>query len=37
MDMGFSFTTNGDIVTPESNEHLIGTTNNCDEFYKTWE
>lgn len=21
----------------EGNEHLIGTTNDCDEFYKTWE
>lgn len=20
----------------EGNEHLLGTTNNCDEFYKTW-
>ena len=20
----------------ESNEHLIGTTDDCDEFYKTW-
>ena len=21
----------------EGNEHLLGTTNDCDEFYKTWE
>lgn len=21
----------------EGNEHLLGTTNNCDDFYKTWE
>ena len=21
----------------ESNEHLLGTTNDCDDFYKTWE
>ena len=21
----------------ESNEHLLGTTNDCDEYYKTWE
>lgn len=21
----------------EGNEHLLGTTNNCDNFYKTWE
>lgn len=21
----------------EGNEHLLGTSNNCDEFYKTWE
>lgn len=21
----------------EGNEHLVGTTNDCDEFYKTWE
>ena len=20
----------------EGNEHLLGTTNDCDEFYKTW-
>lgn len=21
----------------EGNEHLLGTTNNCNEYYKTWE
>lgn len=21
----------------ENNEHLLGTTNDCDDFYKTWE
>lgn len=21
----------------EDNEHLLGTTNDCDEYYKTWE
>ena len=20
----------------EGNEHLLGTTNDCDDFYKTW-
>lgn len=24
-------------VPYEGNEHLLGTTDNCDEFYKTWE
>ena len=23
-------------VPYEGNEHLLGTTNDCDEFYKTW-
>lgn len=24
------------MIPYEGNEHLLGTTNNCDEFYKTW-
>lgn len=33
-------TTNGsykECIPYEGNEHLLGTTNDCDEFYKTWE
>lgn len=34
------FTTNGsykECIPYEENKHLLGTTNDCDDFYKTWE
>lgn len=38
---GYYYTTGSCIyvqcIPYEENKHLIGTTNNCDEYYKTWE
>lgn len=40
-DSNYSYlTTNGFYkycIPYENNEHLLGTTNDCDDFYKTWE
>lgn len=41
MDKGFPFVCVGYYVSQcipfEGNEHLLGTTDDCDEYYKTWE
>lgn len=40
-DKGYPFVCVGHYVNQcvpyENNEHLLGTTNDCDEYYKTWE
>ena len=40
-DKGYPFVCVGHYVTQcipfEGNQHLLGTTNDCDDFYKTWE
>lgn len=40
-DKGFPFVCVGHYASQcipyEGNEHLLGTTNDCDEYYKTWE
>ena len=41
MDKGYPFVCVGHYVSQcipfEGNQHLLGTTDDCDEFYKTWE